>query len=783
MKKIGIWVAGLGLTLLAGIALTAPPATAACQNNCAPGISYNDWTRATLNAAPAQSKPSWGLTPTIWEINDNFNFHEKRKSKFDGSNLLFMIMGVGGIGAAIAFGGGGGSGNKSAPPQITATVAPPTTLAIKGYQIHQGISYAPEIKITTQINQHVIMSCLLTTSMSALGNTRFYTHKSGTTTLKSPQRHVTVFPPVAARQTTVTLSPRHFAETLTVSVDITTSALLGITTTARVARQVAIYNPEPITITFTQISSRMSITQNIINTATVVHALAANKISVEVEGRTPAEQALARKLVALPSNGIFSVTIINRVTLRPVTTPITTTLDTIKYNNRMFAFTRGNTLKLTLNAGTVPVKTITLMNDIDGEYLTSLAVNHTMHLYGVNFNHTLANLIDNKYITTVTGENNHAVTLTTYSPRQALSATLLFNREEPYIQITRTTTTTSSSTMTVTTTMTLQASLTGPAQTIMMSKGVYLTAAASNNGKTIYILSPYKINTDDLVKDKFKSQLNNRKLLIFKRYTDTSKKDRFIQLSSSFFRGTAASPDGQFHSIAKRWCINPSDADNIKVNGRVKHFYLDQRAFTELAGSEEIFPIDPNTGVYENILRFNYYGLNERKFKMGNFAFSGAAQLNDLAAEYSTQEYVSGRLRLQAAAGIRHLRDNNTKAQYYANYLNYALGPPLKGYINNRHPRWRISAHFVGGRLLSDYYENGRLLGYGGRLYGSNILTPGDFWHVGINSPFADRRLNYKILTLGTVLGDTKQNLIMDYSRVLNTSTDYIKFKYQRNFQ
>ena len=119
----------------------APEHQESCKSTCAPGINYLDWAKNPNKnyglVAHMRPKSEIGIAP----LHDlSFNFHNERKSKFDGSNLLFMIMGVGGIGAAIAFGGGGGSSKKSAPP-MTVTVAPPTTLAIQGYQIQQGTSY------------------------------------------------------------------------------------------------------------------------------------------------------------------------------------------------------------------------------------------------------------------------------------------------------------------------------------------------------------------------------------------------------------------------------------------------------------------------------------------------------------------------------------------------------------------------------------------------------------------------------------------------------------------
>ena len=313
----------------------------------------------------------------------------------------------------------------------------------------------------------------------------------------------------------------------------------------------------------------------------------------------------------------------------------------------------------------------------------------------------------------------------------------------------------------------------------MTLRGVYNTES-NNEGRTIYLLSPYKIPTVRLAREKFEANFPNPRFLIFKRYTSKSgMQDRFIQLTSTFFRKSNSPPVGQFHPDKTRRCLSYTETTQ-KNNGLYEHFYLHQGLFEERSGPEEIYP----TEAEKNILRFNHYRQNTYKVKIANFAFSHSGELNDLAAEFSTDEYVSGRLKLQAAIGVRKLRANNTQAQYYANYFNYSLGPPpLKSIIyRNKFPRWHMSAHFVGGRVLSDYYENGRLLGYGARLYGSNLFTPGDFWHVGINSPFADRRLGYKILSFGTVLGDAAQNLILDYQHILNAPMGRIKLKYRHDF-
>ena len=359
----------------------------------------------------------------------NFNFHEQGRSKFDGSNLLFMIMGVGGLGAAIAFGGGGGSSKSAPAPAMTVTLTPPTTLAIKGYQIQQGGNYQAPVTRTTEIDEHAVISCK-STVMTRMTGAPYTTYVEVTTTLNTPQREVVSAPEIPTQAATVTLAQRHFAETLTVSIDITTTLIPGTTSTMRVARRVEVYNPQPIIITFNQISARAAPVSVATVTTTVVHELATEQITVQIEGRTAPERALARGLVALPPGGKFSVTVVNVVTLEPMTTEVTTTLTTSSYDNRHYAFRRGGTATLTWQPASGAPEELTLANDFNGDNLASLAHKYTLNVYGVNFHHTLASLADNKYFTTVTGENSQAITLTTYSPRQALNATLLFAPEE-----------------------------------------------------------------------------------------------------------------------------------------------------------------------------------------------------------------------------------------------------------------------------------------------------------------------------------------------------------------
>ena len=773
----------------------APSAPPQCETNCAPGINYSDWLQNPQQNYGLVANWHSSSQGTHNSINESgFNFHSERKTKFDGSNVLFMILGVGGIGAAVAFGGGGGSSNKSSAPAMTATVAPPATVAISGYQIQTGTTYNSQISRIIRADEHQAVSCLLTMADSTQPQVSAYI--DSTLTIRTPQMTIINSPDIPSRPATVTLAVNRFSETLTVSILITSTA--NAATTTRVARQVKIYNTAPITLTFTQINGQAAISQNITISSTVVQTINADKISIEIEGRTAAERERARKLVTLPSNGVFSVTIINLATLVPITTEMMVDNNIIKYDNRMYAFSRGGSVTMIWGPRDRPGGedvTLTLSNDFNGDYLASLAVSNSLHLYGVNFNHTLANLIDNKYIATVSGEKDTAVTLTTYSPRQALGATLLFSRDvsvgvATMTMITTTTMTTTmpgppmtevtaTTTMTLVTTNTIKATTEALALTLMNKRQVYKNSKASNEGRTMYILSPYAIDTTTFVNQKFEAKLTDPKFIILKRYTTEKEKDRFIRLHHTFFRNHQQPAKAQFHSNSLRSCIGNAQA-NEKTGDLHKYFYIDQRDFSELSGTSEIYPRNNE----DHILRFNYHEQNKNKFRVQNFAFSHGGQLNDLAAEYSTNEYINGRLKLQAAAGIRHLRSNKTKAQYYANYYNYTLGSKPADSLRYNPPltRFRLHGHFVGGRVISEHYEDGRLLGYGTGVYANDLFTQGDFWYAGIKSPFADRRLNYKIFSLGTVLGNDQQNLILDYQRLINSNTDYFQFKYQHNF-
>ena len=455
------------------------------------------------------------------------------------------------------------------------------------------------MKKTVEIFEHVINRCQLTTSTPpSTGLVPIAPgYKEKKTTLKAPQATIIHSPKIPGSTATVTLRANHFTQTLTVSVLLSNTLALANTAPVRMARQIKIYNPEAIEITFTQISARAGITQDIIVTATVVQALAADQISVEIEGRTSAERALARDLVSLPGNGVFSVTIVNIVTLSAATMTMTTARQTLKYDNRHYRFERDRPLTLALPGD----KKITIVNDFNGEYLTSLAAKHTLHIYGVNFNHTLASLVDNTYLTTVRGENNVAVTLTTYSPRQPSGATLLYDATETQIsttvmeEITTEIILMTTNGMTTTMTMTITSStstntVTLTRQEIIAQKNIYKNEAADNDGKTIYLLSTTKIAIAQLTgAEKFDNSLINPKFIILQRYTSGAS-DRFIRLTNTFFRRHDSPATTQFRKKSVNECINNDDAKTpIGTSAAPKYFYLD-KTFNELSGVDSIFP-------------------------------------------------------------------------------------------------------------------------------------------------------------------------------------------------